>query len=87
MNCVLEACVHCGDMDSALKVFDEMIKLDGYGVDTITYGTLLKVQVCFQSQHSSLTYTIRHAGGAVRNVFELVLVCVLGKRSVFYCYY
>ncbi|XP_048332396.1 pentatricopeptide repeat-containing protein At5g10690 isoform X2 [Ziziphus jujuba] len=42
MNAVLEACVHCGDIDSALKVFDEMIKPHGCGVDTITYGTLLK---------------------------------------------
>lgn len=43
MNAVLEACVHCSDIDSALKVFDEMIKPHGCGVDTVTYGTLLKV--------------------------------------------
>ncbi|KAF3447651.1 hypothetical protein FNV43_RR12838 [Rhamnella rubrinervis] len=42
MNAVLEACVHCGDIDFALKVFDEMIKPEGCGVDTVTYGTLLK---------------------------------------------
>ncbi|EXC32726.1 Pentatricopeptide repeat-containing protein [Morus notabilis] len=42
MNAVLEACVHCGDIESALKVFDEMYKPDGCGVDTVTYGTLLK---------------------------------------------
>ncbi|KAL5559389.1 hypothetical protein UlMin_035600 [Ulmus minor] len=42
MNAVLEACVHCGDADSARKVFDEMSKPGGCGVDTITYGTLLK---------------------------------------------
>jgi pentatricopeptide repeat protein len=43
MNAVLEACVHCGDVDSALKMFDEMSKPDGCGVDSVTYGTLLKV--------------------------------------------
>lgn len=43
MNAVMEACVHCGDVDLALKVFDEMIKPESCGVDNITYGTLLKV--------------------------------------------
>ena len=43
MNAVMEACVHCGDVDLALKVFDEMIKPQSCGVDNVTYGTLLKV--------------------------------------------
>lgn len=43
MNAVMEACVHCGDIDSALAVFDEMSKPQSCGVDTVTYGTLLKV--------------------------------------------
>lgn len=43
MNAVLEACVHCGDIDSALQVFDEMSEPGSCGVDTVTYGTLLKV--------------------------------------------
>ncbi|KAG6643926.1 hypothetical protein I3843_08G021200 [Carya illinoinensis] len=42
MNAVLEACVHCGDVDSALQIFDEMSKSDNCGVDTVTYATLLK---------------------------------------------
>ena len=42
MNAVLEACVYCGDIGSALKVFDEMSKSDGCGVDIVSYGTLLK---------------------------------------------
>ncbi|XP_030486649.2 pentatricopeptide repeat-containing protein At5g10690-like [Cannabis sativa] len=42
MNAVLEACVYCGDVQTALKIFDEMSKPGGCGVDTITYGTLLK---------------------------------------------
>ncbi|GKV16315.1 hypothetical protein SLEP1_g26973 [Rubroshorea leprosula] len=42
MNAVLEACVHCGNVDLALKIFDEMAKPDGCGVDGVTYGTLLK---------------------------------------------
>ncbi|XP_062092240.1 pentatricopeptide repeat-containing protein At5g10690 [Humulus lupulus] len=42
MNAVLEACVYCGDVEAALKIFDEMSKPGGCGVDTITYGTLLK---------------------------------------------
>lgn len=43
MNAVVEACVHCGDIDSALMVFDEMSDPGSCGVDTVTYGTLLKV--------------------------------------------
>lgn len=46
MNAVVEACVHCGDIDSALMVFDEMSKPGSCGVDTVTYATLLKV-LCF----------------------------------------
>ncbi|GMQ02631.1 hypothetical protein CsSME_00048762 [Camellia sinensis var. sinensis] len=42
MNAVLKACVHCGDVDSAIRVFDEMSKPGSCGVDEITYGTLLK---------------------------------------------
>ncbi|KAK6912431.1 Pentatricopeptide repeat [Dillenia turbinata] len=42
MNAVLEACVHCGDTDAALKVFDEMSKPESCGVDTVSYATLLK---------------------------------------------
>lgn len=42
MNAVLQACVHCGDIDSAIKVFDEMSKPEGCGVDDVTYATLLK---------------------------------------------
>jgi pentatricopeptide repeat protein len=43
MNAVLQACVRCADVDSALKIFDEMSKPDSCGVDSVTYGTLLKV--------------------------------------------
>ncbi|KAL2525364.1 Pentatricopeptide repeat-containing protein [Abeliophyllum distichum] len=42
MNALMQACVHCGDIDSALEVFGEMSKPGGCGVDNITYGTLLK---------------------------------------------
>ncbi|KAL3619069.1 hypothetical protein CASFOL_036639 [Castilleja foliolosa] len=42
MNAVLQACVHCHDIELALKVFDEMSKPEGCGVDDVTYGTLLK---------------------------------------------
>ncbi|XP_057516537.1 pentatricopeptide repeat-containing protein At5g10690 isoform X2 [Amaranthus tricolor] len=42
MNAVLEACVHCGDVDSALKLFDEMSKSRSCRVDNVSYGTLLK---------------------------------------------
>ena len=42
MNAVMEARVHYGDVDLALKVFDEMTKPESCGVDNITYGTLLK---------------------------------------------
>ncbi|XP_030541346.1 pentatricopeptide repeat-containing protein At5g10690 [Rhodamnia argentea] len=42
MNAVMEACVHCGDVDAALKIFEEMLKPESCGVDSVTYGTLLK---------------------------------------------
>ncbi|KAI6681144.1 hypothetical protein NL676_035025 [Syzygium grande] len=42
MNAVMEACVHCGDVDAALKIFAEMLKPESCGVDSVTYGTLLK---------------------------------------------
>ncbi|KAJ0090623.1 hypothetical protein Patl1_12681 [Pistacia atlantica] len=42
MNAVLEACVHCGDIDLALKFFDDMSQPESCGVDNVTYGTLLK---------------------------------------------
>ncbi|KAJ8526610.1 hypothetical protein K7X08_029087 [Anisodus acutangulus] len=38
----MQACVHCTDRESALRVFDEMSGPEGCGVDTITYATLLK---------------------------------------------
>ncbi|EEF46790.1 pentatricopeptide repeat-containing protein, putative [Ricinus communis] len=42
MNAVMEACVHCGNIDSALRLFEEMSKPGSSGVDGVTYGTLLK---------------------------------------------
>ncbi|XP_008466303.2 pentatricopeptide repeat-containing protein At5g10690 isoform X2 [Cucumis melo] len=42
MNAVLEACVHCGDIDLALRTFNEMSKPDSCGLDNVSYGTLLK---------------------------------------------
>ncbi|XP_052209423.1 pentatricopeptide repeat-containing protein At5g10690 isoform X2 [Diospyros lotus] len=43
MNAVLKACVYCGDVDSALRVFHEMSRdEESCGVDEITYATLLK---------------------------------------------
>lgn len=42
MNAVMQACVHCGDIDSALRIFADMCKSDSCGVDDVSYGTLLK---------------------------------------------
>ncbi|OVA10234.1 CBS domain [Macleaya cordata] len=42
MNAVMEACVHCGDIDSAFRVFQEMLMPESCGVDSVTFGTLLK---------------------------------------------
>ncbi|XP_029118705.1 pentatricopeptide repeat-containing protein At5g10690 isoform X1 [Elaeis guineensis] len=42
MNAVLEACVHCGDVDSAQRIFEEMAKPESCGVDSVSYGILLK---------------------------------------------
>lgn len=43
MNAVMEACVHCGDIDSARKVFEEMSDPGSCGIDCVSYGILLKV--------------------------------------------
>lgn len=43
MNAAMTACVHCGDIDRALDLFDEMCEPGGCGPDSITYGILLKV--------------------------------------------
>lgn len=45
MNAVMQACVHCRDIDRALLVFEEMIHSDSCGVDTVTYGILIKVVI------------------------------------------
>ncbi|XP_039024314.1 pentatricopeptide repeat-containing protein At5g10690 [Hibiscus syriacus] len=42
MNAVMEACVHCGDVDVALNIFIQMTQPHSCGVDTVTYATLLK---------------------------------------------
>nr|CAD1825515.1 unnamed protein product [Ananas comosus var. bracteatus] len=42
MNAVMEACVHCGDVDSAIRIFDEMSKRANGGVDSVSFGILLK---------------------------------------------
>ncbi|KAJ4801814.1 Pentatricopeptide repeat-containing protein [Rhynchospora pubera] len=42
MNAVMEACVHCGDVDSAREVFEEMSHPGGCGIDCVSYGILLK---------------------------------------------
>ncbi|EOY29221.1 Pentatricopeptide (PPR) repeat-containing protein / CBS domain-containing protein [Theobroma cacao] len=42
MNAVMEACVHCGDVDMALNIFHQMAQPHGCGVDIVTYATLLK---------------------------------------------
>lgn len=60
MNAVLEACIRCGDIDSALKLFDEMSNSRSCRVDSVSYGTLLKVLdptyilvECFSDCHQS----------------------------------
>ncbi|KAH7688158.1 Aldolase-type TIM barrel-containing protein [Dioscorea alata] len=42
MNAVMEACVHCRDIESSIQVFEEMAKPESCGVDDISYGILLK---------------------------------------------
>lgn len=44
MNAVVEACVHCYDMERAITVYREMLQPGNCGVDNITYGILLKVR-------------------------------------------
>ncbi|TVU09640.1 hypothetical protein EJB05_43126, partial [Eragrostis curvula] len=42
MNAVLEACVCCGDVDRALRLFEDMRGPRGCGVDDVSYGIFLK---------------------------------------------
>ncbi|KAJ0985021.1 hypothetical protein J5N97_003377 [Dioscorea zingiberensis] len=42
MNAVMEACVHCGDVDSAIRIFEEMAKSQSSDIDDISYAILLK---------------------------------------------
>ncbi|XP_061368892.1 uncharacterized protein LOC133311804 [Gastrolobium bilobum] len=42
MNAIMDACVHCVDLDSTLKIFHEMKNPTGCGVDTVIYATHLK---------------------------------------------
>ncbi|XP_040363740.1 pentatricopeptide repeat-containing protein At5g10690 isoform X2 [Rosa chinensis] len=80
MNAVVEACVHCGDIDSALKVFDEMSKPGSCGVDTVTYATLLKVLFLFflflnlDAMDLIMCFVIKGLGGARRidEAFEVL---------------
>jgi len=53
MNAVLEACVRCGDVDRALRLFEEMRGPNGCGVDGVSYGILLKVW--YLLMHATLT--------------------------------
>ena len=53
MNAVLEACVSCGDVDLAVQLFEEMRGPMGCGVDSVSYGVLLKV--CPPSPHVACT--------------------------------
>jgi len=39
-NCFLDACVHCNDIEAALRLFDEMKRL--CYVDVVSYNTVLK---------------------------------------------
>ena len=76
MNAVLEACVHCGDIASALKIFADMSLPHGCGVDTISYSTLLKVQLLlrlFLFGNCSLTFVnvlLSHFYFEMRDVYE-----------------
>jgi len=40
MNAVMEACVCCCDIDSALNNFYEMKNLNACGVDTVTFNVV-----------------------------------------------
>ncbi|KAF5178302.1 Pentatricopeptide repeat-containing protein, partial [Thalictrum thalictroides] len=42
MNAVMDACVHCGDVDLAIGIFQEMLMPESCGVDTISFGIILK---------------------------------------------
>ena len=77
MNAVLEACVHCGDIASALKIFADMSLPHGCGVDTISYSTLLKVQLHLRlflfGGNCSLTFVnvlLSHFYFEMRDVYE-----------------
>lgn len=41
-NCIIDACVKCGNWQAASDIFDEMIKESSITPDMITYSTLIK---------------------------------------------
>jgi pentatricopeptide repeat protein len=66
MNAVMEACVHCGDVDSARKVFDEMSYPGSCGIDCISYSILLKVLKFAQPVSLLSTYKLSHLNFSIR---------------------
>lgn len=82
MNAVMQACVHCADIESALRVFDEMSGPEGCGVDNITYATLLKVSGSLWFLYNYLNnytreYVIVWNSGLKYWISKHVLICFL----------
>ncbi|KAL2236149.1 UNVERIFIED_CONTAM: Pentatricopeptide repeat-containing protein [Sesamum indicum] len=85
MNAVMQACVHCRDIESALRVFGEMSKPESCGVDDVTYGTLLKVWglslLCLRLVKCQQQYCF-NADLAIVGLQAYLLIKVLGDRTI-----
>merc|ERR1719265_2881742 len=80
-NCLLDACVQCGDMKSAEDYFGQMKKLDC--ADVVSYNTLLKSylqQNRSEEAHRLLKEMVEHGLPANRVTYnELLNACVASK--------
>ncbi|NP_001145661.1 uncharacterized LOC100279158 [Zea mays] len=58
MNVVLEACVRCGDVDRALRLFEEIRGPRGCGVDGVLRHPAQGMRLWYLFMHATLTHAI-----------------------------
>jgi len=85
-NCLIDACVQCGDLESATAYFDQMKKLNF--VDVVSYNTILKAHLAlghFQEAHTLLqemTACGLPANKVTYNEFLNALVIAKDRRGI-----
>lgn len=84
-NCLIDACVQCGDLNSASGYFNQMKQLDF--VDVVSYNTMLKAYLMlgrFQEAHALLREMTEHglpANKVTYNEFLNALVIAKDRRG------